>query len=165
MLAIERRRDGRHAARGAAVPFGKADLGAVAPQHENVPLLWPVELAEMKERLIGRIGRLILRRHVGVEQPDTHRVRLVREARNEVARIAGHPFVRIEAQHPVMRQLCARHVEQEAAMPALRALPRVHVLFPHLVGDDQRDLGMRAQDLHRLVGARVVIGDDGVNLA
>ena len=63
-----------------------------------------------------------------------------------------------------MRQLGAGHIEQKPAMPPLGELPRVDVLLPGLVGDDQRDLGMRAQNLYRLIGARIVIGDDRVDL-
>ena len=64
-----------------------------------------------------------------------------------------------------MRQLGPRHVEQETAMAPLGALPRVDVLFPGLIGDDQRDLRVLAQDVDGVVGARIVIGDDGVDLA
>jgi hypothetical protein len=63
-----------------------------------------------------------------------------------------------------MRQLLARHVEQEAAMPALRELARGDVLFPDLIGNDQRDLRMRAQAVDRRVGAGIVIGDDRVHM-
>ena len=86
------------------------------------------------------------------------------QACDEAAHIAGDALVRIEAEHPVMRQLGARHVEQETAVPAFRALPRIDVLFPGLIGDDQRDLGVLAQDVDRVVGARIVIGDDRVDL-
>jgi hypothetical protein len=64
-----------------------------------------------------------------------------------------------------MRQLGARHVEQQTSVPPFGQLARRHVLLPGLVGDDQRHLGMAAQNLHRLVGAGVVIGDDGIDLA
>ena len=50
-------------------------------------------------------------------------------------------------------------------MPPLGQLPRVDVLLPGLVGDDQRDFRMRAQNLDGLVAARIVIGDDRVDLA
>jgi len=63
-----------------------------------------------------------------------------------------------------MRQLGARHVEQETAVPAFGALPRIDVLFPGLVSDDQRDLGVLAQDVNRVVGAGIVVGDDGFDL-
>src|SRR4029077_310396 len=49
MLAIEIGLDLAHAARRAAMAFGEADLRPVAPQHQNVPLLRPVEAAEVEQ--------------------------------------------------------------------------------------------------------------------
>ena len=49
-------------------------------------------------------------------------------------------------------------------MPPLGELPRGDVLLPRLVGDDQRHLRMLAQDVDGVVGARIVIGDDGIDL-
>ena len=63
-----------------------------------------------------------------------------------------------------MRQLGPRHVEQQTAMAPFGALARVGVRFPGLIGDDQRDLGMIAQNIDGLVGARIVVGDNGIDL-
>ncbi len=49
-------------------------------------------------------------------------------------------------------------------MAAFSELSGRDVLLPCLVGDDQSDLRMLAQHLDRLVGARVVIGDDRVDM-
>jgi hypothetical protein len=63
-----------------------------------------------------------------------------------------------------MRQLGPRKVEQQPAMPPFRAFARIGVRFPGLIGDDQCHLRMSAQHAHRLVGTRIVIGDDRVDL-
>ena len=124
------------------------------------------EFAEVKQRQIGRIGRAVLGRHIGVEQLHAHRVGGIGlEARDEAWQVAGDTLVGVEAEHPVMRQLGPRHFEQEPSMPPLSELPRGDVLLPRLVDDDQGDLGMLAQDVDGIVGARIVIGDDGIDLA
>jgi hypothetical protein len=64
-----------------------------------------------------------------------------------------------------MRKLLARHIEQKPAMPSLGKLARGDILFPNLIGDDQCDLGMAAQDLGCRIGARIVIGDDRIDMS
>ena len=63
-----------------------------------------------------------------------------------------------------MRELGARHVEQQAPVAAFGELARRNVLLPRPVRHDQRHLGMRAQDLDRVIGAGIVIGDDRIDM-
>ena len=99
----------------------------------------------MEQRQIWPIRRAVFWRHIGVEQLNAHGIGRVRvQASNEAPQICCDAFVGIEAEHPIMRQLSPRHVEQKSAMPPLRALARLDVLFPGLIGNDQRDLRMTA---------------------
>ncbi len=72
MLAMKSDLDVLHAARRASVALGKADLHHIAPEHENVALLRSVEAAEIEKLPVRRVGRVILRRHIGVEELHAH---------------------------------------------------------------------------------------------
>ena len=109
--------------------------------------------------------RTIVGGHVGIEQPNPYALAIAgARALQEAAQVAGHTFIRIKAEHPVELQQRARGLQQQSAVTTFREPARLDVLFPRPVGDDARDFRVSAEDVQRLIRARVVIGDDRVGL-
>ena len=83
---------------------------------------------------------------------------------HESAQISDNALIRIEAKHPVELQLFARRLQQKPAMSTLGKPACLDVRFPQSICHNQSDLWVFAQNLQRLIRARVIIGDDRINL-
>ena len=84
---------------------------------------------------------------------------------HKVTQVAGNAFIGVKAEHPFKAQLLPRTLQEELPMPMLCRSTRLDVGFPRPIGQDQGDLGVTAEQLQRPVRARVIIGDDRIDVS
>src|SRR5580704_9765277 len=137
MLAIEIGPHPLHPTWLSRVFFREVDLGAVPPEHQNVPLLRAKKSTKVQQFAVGVIGRTIVRGHVRIEKPNPHAI-AVAGARPyyEVTQIPSDAFIRIEAKHPVELELCACDLQQKSAMSTFSSAARLDALLPRPICHD-----------------------------
>src|SRR3984893_14921777 len=108
---------------------------------------------------------MIARGTISFEQLNPHAVVIARiRSVYESAQIAGNALVRIEAKYPVELQLFARRLQQKSAMSTLGNPACLDVRFPRPICHNQSDFWVSAKNLWRSIRARIIIGDNRIDM-
>jgi len=79
--------------------------------------------------------------------------------------LINNAFIGIKAEHPLETQLLLGTLQEELPMPVFGRSARSDIGFPHSVGQDHDDLRVTMEQLQRPVRARVIIGDDRIDVS
>ena len=111
-------------------------------------------------------GCLIIRRHIGVEQPNTYTIALGSgSALNEITKVTNHSFVSIEAKCPFEIQLRTRNLKQEASVPRFGRETRNNITFPQGIFDNQRHLRVITENVERIVSTCIVVRNNCIDMS